>query len=255
MINPIQADNVIKGILLSPNETRSVEFKPSLSWPPKVDNFKRSHKLQEIIKSILGMSNIRDGGKIILGVVKDKATGNYMAEGMRRKDLQTYDSDLIYQEIRIFGSPEPRFQVLNIEHDGKNFIVFDVQDFLFSPVMCLNNEPLPAASSGVSRKRDKFFSNHSSPQQADGVFWFKNKKLRKLDHIALYIRTHKLPRTESPRFSLKVYKKLQKTHSQFSTDLSAEDCNHCIHPRHKRWRGFLLVIISLKQRKLQISQK
>ncbi|MBI3103481.1 hypothetical protein HYZ05_00915 [Candidatus Daviesbacteria bacterium] len=37
------------------------------------------------------------------------------------------------------------------------------------------NEFLPAASSGVSRKRDKFLSNHSSPQQSCEVFWFNNK--------------------------------------------------------------------------------
>ncbi|MBI2596744.1 hypothetical protein HYW41_01155 [Candidatus Daviesbacteria bacterium] len=45
---------------------------------------------------------------------------------------------------------------------------------------------------------------------------------------------NKLPRTESPRFSLKVYKKLQKTLPLYTT-YPAEVCNHLsIHPRFEK---------------------
>lgn len=158
MINPISIDNYpkVKGILDTPNERRAVEFKPSLPWR-RIDDSATGHKLQEVIRSILGMSNIRDGGLIILGIEKDRVTGNYTLKGMQRRHLQTYDSDHIYQIIRNFSTPESKFEVINVEFKGMFFIIFDVQAFLFSPVICVN----------------------------------KKVNIRKLENSVIYIRNHK----------------------------------------------------------------
>jgi len=37
MINPQPADKIISGILESPNESKSIEFKPSIPWPENID--------------------------------------------------------------------------------------------------------------------------------------------------------------------------------------------------------------------------
>jgi len=134
MIESIKADHIISSILRTPMESRSVEFKPSLPW----NDVNTQIQLQEIIKSILGLSNIKDGGKIILGV-KQNPDRTFIVEGMKKEDLQTYDSERIYQDIRNFGEPEPRFEIRNIELDNKNFIVFLVQEFFYSPVICVRN--------------------------------------------------------------------------------------------------------------------
>lgn len=134
MIDPVEADQVIISILENTRESRGVEFKPSLPW----NDINQQIQLQDIIKSILGMSNVRDGGKIILGV-KQNSDKTFSLEGMKQEDLETYDSDKIYQDVRNFGSPEPRFEVKNIKFDGKNFIVFFVHDFLYSPIICVKN--------------------------------------------------------------------------------------------------------------------
>lgn len=138
MINAQKADKIISGILESPNESRTVEFKPSFSWPSKIDELQNNDKAKEVIKSILAMSNTRDGGKIILGVEKDNSNQKYILKGMRNEDLNTYDQDLIFEHARNFGEPEPKFQVLNMEYDSKNFIVFAVQSFIFAPIICHN---------------------------------------------------------------------------------------------------------------------
>lgn len=156
MINAQKADKIISGILEFPNESRAVEFKPSFAWPSKIDGLQNNDKAQEVIESILAMSNIRYGGKIILGVEKDSSSQKYSLKGMRPEDLNTYDQDSIFEHVRNFGKPEPKFQVLNIEYDSKNFIVFAVQSFVFAPIICRNR-----------------------------------KKLRKLDHAVFYIRTDK----------------------------------------------------------------
>jgi len=149
MINPTKADKIISGILESPNESKSIEFKPSISWPSKISDIRQNNKVQEIIKSILAMSNIRDGGKIILGVEKDDKEKRYSLKGMSEGDLKTYDQDLIFEHVRNFGEPEPKFQVLNIEYNDKNFIVFAVQSFMFAPIICRNKRSLNQLENAV----------------------------------------------------------------------------------------------------------
>jgi len=156
MINPQPADKIISGILESPNESKSVEFKPSISWPNRIDGIQQNNKIQEIIKSILAMSNTRDGGKIILGIERDDKEKKYLLKGMNKDDLKTYDQDLIFEHVRNFGVPEPKFQVLNVVYNSKNFVVFAVQSFVFAPIICKNN-----------------------------------RNLNQLEHAAIYIRTDK----------------------------------------------------------------
>lgn len=144
MINPIKAEKspVILGILQTPNESRTVEFKPSIPWPSNIEDLQANHKAQEVIKSIIAMSNLRDGGKILLGIEKSNDTGNHEVKGMSPAALCTYDQDIIFEQIRNFGEPEPRFQILNVEFNKVNIVVFAVQSFVLAPVICQNRRNL-----------------------------------------------------------------------------------------------------------------
>ena len=156
MINSTKADKIISGILESPNESRSIEFKPSVPWPSKIDGIQQNNKAQEIIKSVLAMSNTRDGGKIILGLENNEEHNKYILKGVTPTDLATYDQDLIFEHIRNFGEPEPKFQILNIEYNSMSFIVFAVQSFIFSPIICKNNRNLnQLESSTIYIRTDK----------------------------------------------------------------------------------------------------
>lgn len=119
------------------------------------DEIINSDKCQEIIRCILAMSNNRDGGFIILGV--EKAGENYKLKGMKKDDIETYEQDRIFEQIRNYGNPEPKFKIKNIEFDDKNFIVFQIESFSFTPIIC--NDP--------------------------------RNKLSKLSHTSIYIRTDK----------------------------------------------------------------
>jgi predicted HTH transcriptional regulator len=141
MINPVKADSVMEDILLNLNETRAVEFKPSFPWPQSITDLQVNDKAQEVIITILALSNLRDGGKIILGVERDSG-GSYARMGMNAGHLATYDPDLIYDQVRNFGEPEPRLQIANVEYGGQFFIVFNVRSFLLSPVISRNKRPL-----------------------------------------------------------------------------------------------------------------
>jgi len=144
MINPTNADINISKILAVPDEGRGIEFKESFSWALNIDGLQSNNKAQEVIRSILGMSNIKDGGKIFIGVRqgKDPTEPKFVSKGMNENDLNTYDQDLIFEQVRNFGKPEPQFQILNMEYEGKYFILFNVQSFLFAPIICYNYKHL-----------------------------------------------------------------------------------------------------------------
>jgi hypothetical protein len=65
-------------------EQRFLEYKESRPW---------SILREKIAKTAMGMSNIRDGGTIIIGV--EQRSGLLVLEGMAPSDLATYDDDTI----------------------------------------------------------------------------------------------------------------------------------------------------------------
>jgi len=142
MINSIKIkpDSIIAAILSTPSESRAVELKPSTPW----GDINKQHQLQDIVKSIIGMSNVKDGGKLILGITQNPDR-TFRATGMQSPHLQTYDQDHIYQVARAYGNPAPRFEIRNIEFEGKFYIVFAIQEFLYSPVICIK----PGSNAGV----------------------------------------------------------------------------------------------------------
>jgi predicted HTH transcriptional regulator len=135
MINSADADEIMKGILSSPRESRALEFKPSFSWPSK-DDLLSNPKAQEVIEATLAMSNLPDGGKIILGVENSSQTDKTLiCKGVTAEHLKTYDQDVIFNIVRNCGDPEPSFQILNVLWNGMHFVVFAVQRFTFTPVI------------------------------------------------------------------------------------------------------------------------
>lgn len=147
MIDPIKADTTFISIVESPIESRSVEFKPSVEWR----DVNSQNDIQKIIKSIIGMSNVKDIGRIILGVPQ-KPDRTFEIKGMDPEHMKSYEQDNIYQDVRKFTNPSPHFEVSNVEWDGKFFIVFTVYEFLYSPIICIKNgknngaEPLVAGA-------------------------------------------------------------------------------------------------------------
>ncbi|PIQ80263.1 MAG: hypothetical protein COV79_01395 [Parcubacteria group bacterium CG11_big_fil_rev_8_21_14_0_20_41_14] len=134
MINSIKSDSIISAILSNPIESRAIELKPSIPWR----DINHQHQLQEIVKSIIGLSNVKDGGKIILGVIQNPDR-TFAITGMSTIDLQTYDQDHIYQVVRAYANPALRFEIRSVEYRGKFFIVFAIQEFLYMPVICIKN--------------------------------------------------------------------------------------------------------------------
>jgi hypothetical protein len=93
-----------------------------------------------ILKTIMGMANLRDGGLIIVGV--SERDNKWVLTGIKLSDLESFQNDEIVDQIKKYASPNVRLDVvLHDDEDGNQYLVFHVRQFEDSPVVCCNNSP------------------------------------------------------------------------------------------------------------------
>jgi predicted HTH transcriptional regulator len=108
-------------------EERNLEFKERLDWS-------KSEGRNNLIKAALAMSNIRDGGVIVLGVRNDGTP-----VGLSAKEAVVFDHDALAPVINEYAEPYTRL-VVTSGHDpddgGRWFVVIQIQEFHEYPVIC-----------------------------------------------------------------------------------------------------------------------
>ncbi len=114
--------------LIKSGERRNVELKQSMSWND-------SNTKAKITKSILAMSNIRDGGIIIIGAKKND-NDTYEPVGLHPDHKDTYNSDHVADFVSNYADPYVKFAIEPIECENKNFIIIHVEEFEEVPVIC-----------------------------------------------------------------------------------------------------------------------
>ncbi len=119
------------GALETCQESQGVDFKESAAW--EVLKWK-------VIKTVLGMGNLRDGGIIIVGV--SERGKSWKLEGISPADLETYDVDVVSDQIHSYISPHAKIDIVTVEHiNGKPFLVIQVEEFSETPLVCKKNGP------------------------------------------------------------------------------------------------------------------
>ncbi len=109
-------------------EGRSLESKRSMPW--KDAEFKA-----KIVKSVLAFSNVRDGGRIIIGVERqDDGTPKWV--GVCPEDLATYDEDAVAAHVAEFADPYAKVRLERQPDDGTIYIIIQVDEFDDVPVVC-----------------------------------------------------------------------------------------------------------------------
>ena len=107
------------------SETRWVDFKQDEPW--EVLKMK-------IVRAALAMSNLRDGGILVVGVAESGTT--WKPTGISAAHLKTYDPDEIADVINKYASPAIEVTIALVRIDGKDFLVFEFEEFAEYPVIC-----------------------------------------------------------------------------------------------------------------------
>lgn len=114
-------------LLVFGRETRNIEYKTTYDWNDP------QHKAK-IVKTILGMSNIRDGGYLILGVEETKK--GFIPNGMSQGDWDLINQDDIMAYVNNFADPYVEFTVFKFNYEDKLFVVFRIEEFHEVPIIC-----------------------------------------------------------------------------------------------------------------------
>lgn len=115
-------------------EERNIEYKGDISWgEPEVK--------ASITKSVLAMSNIRDGGVIVIGVHENGEV--YEPNGLGKANFANFKQDDVSAYINEFADPYVETTLRQIEYKSKRFVIIQVLEFSELPVICkkdgLNN--------------------------------------------------------------------------------------------------------------------
>jgi hypothetical protein len=109
------------------HEVRGVEFKGPGSARDK-------HLMAKVVRAVLSMANHRDGGLVIVGVREGDAT--LEPDGLSDADLKTWTYDYVTAQIARYADPAVSLDMETLRHEGRPFVVLQVQEFDELPVVC-----------------------------------------------------------------------------------------------------------------------
>lgn len=112
-------------------ESKSVDFKESAPW---------GELKWQIIRTALGMGNLRDGGIIVIGASERDDTWDLT--GISDEHFATYDTDVVIDVINKYASPPINIDMVTVTYRYNNiFLAIQVNEFFDSPFVCKKNGP------------------------------------------------------------------------------------------------------------------
>lgn len=132
-------------------ETQAIDFKESAPW--------ESLKWR-LIKTIMAMGNLRDGGVIIIGA--SEREDDWELTGISQEHLTTYDVDNITDAINIYASPPMQVEIVRVKYSNDQiFLALHAKEFEYFPYVCNSNSP---ARIGVLREGEVYIRPPGKPQ-------------------------------------------------------------------------------------------
>lgn len=113
-----------------PRESRSVEYKGPMAWVPKDDT------CLKVVRTLLAMANLRDGGCVIVGINEDKSNNVFEAAGLSDEERSSWSQDSVADRVREQAEPNVDFRIEQRQVDGLDFIAIIVEPFAVNPVIC-----------------------------------------------------------------------------------------------------------------------
>lgn len=138
------------------HETTGVECKP----PGSRTNRSLFNK---VVRAVLGMSNRRDGGLIIIGV---NDTGNaLMPEGLTANDLSSWNYDHVSDGLKEYADPSVSFELDVKEYQTREYVVLTVREFQDIPILC--KKPYTSSGNVVLKEGACYVRSRRKPETAE----------------------------------------------------------------------------------------
>lgn len=120
-------EDQFRDLIARGRELRGIEFKASGSRTDRAF-------LAKVARAVIGLSNIRDGGLLVLGV--EESGGALKANGVTAPDRASWDPDSTGDSLARCMDPPADFTVLQETHMGTDFVVLEVREFRDVPLIC-----------------------------------------------------------------------------------------------------------------------
>jgi len=110
-----------EGLIEGASESASLDLKAAMTW-----------SVGSLIKDILAMTNIQDGGRIVVGVNDDLTR-----VGLTDDQLASFDEEVMKDQVAEYADPYVLFNVRQaMDRDGLKYIVINISEFDETPVIC-----------------------------------------------------------------------------------------------------------------------
>lgn len=117
----------LEAMLEGSGETPTLEFKGAMSW----------NKLS-LVKDILAMANVADGGTIVFGIEDE----TFRRVGLSDEEVASFKADEMRDQIAPYADPHVVFRCEIIEDsNGLKYAVLSVNPFEEMPVICRRHGP------------------------------------------------------------------------------------------------------------------
>jgi len=130
----------LEALLDGTRETDALEFKGAMDW-----------NCNQLVKDILAMANVADGGTIIVGI-EDQTLAR---QGLTDEQIASFNLEIMLDQVRPFADPHVTFtcEVVS-DGEGRRFAVINVHPFTETPVICARDGQDVFAGTIYFRSRD-----------------------------------------------------------------------------------------------------
>jgi hypothetical protein len=124
------AESQLEDLVFHGREERNLEYKGPVQWA--------DHDVKaRLTKCILALSNIRDGGAIVMGVEQDEES--FVAVGLEAAHRDSFKQNEIARYVNNYADPYAEIRVSRVQLNEKDFVVIQVREFDEVPVVCRRN--------------------------------------------------------------------------------------------------------------------
>ncbi len=134
----------LEELLEAGRETPELDYKASCPW-----------NVATFAKDILAMSNMEDGGNIVIGV-EELYNGRFNPCGIKPEDKETYNIDTMKDQMGGFADPHADFSLhFSEDKEERHYVVIRVHPFKEVPVICKKSSKDTNVGVMYFRNRDK----------------------------------------------------------------------------------------------------